>query len=277
MKKGETLFARIHFVVAIVLKMLTPPMYSLERLEQYCRSRLARNSRAYLPRWFLAGLYKDYQRHEEARNEYLEIKRLGYMGHQDLLGYAEVLFRLKDVDGVIETLAPTTDKYPQDRDANWYLGVCYIEKEDFEKAAHYLEKAVQTRRRHRVDYWRPQFWVAYLLERVKRSIDVYRKGGYEDYWRLGCCYDRLGQLNKAIEAYSAALVLKPDSGDVRRNMALAYIKSGQSFIPSDLEAAEREVRKALDVDPDNAEAVTLLEKLDRLKKLSAGNGNGKGK
>lgn len=240
MDRGETLFARTMFVVILVFKMLIPPMYSLERLEGYCKFRLRKNPTAYSPRWFLAELYRYYQKNEEAKREYLELRKLGYMTDKDRLRFGQVLFRLQDFQGVTEVMAPVIDKSPRDKNTNWYLGISYLKQNELEKAVMYLERAINAG--------------------IRR---------YEDYGNLGYCYDRLGEFDKATEAYSAALALRPDSREVRRNMALVYLKTAQPSVPGNLEAAERAVQKALDVDPGNAEALTLLEKLDQLKKQSS--------
>lgn len=266
MKKGETFFDRILFTVMMVFKMIVPPVYSLERLERYCKSRIKINPRAYSPRWFLAGAYKDYQRYEAAKQEYFAIRDLGYMSDSDILDLSAVLFALKDIHAVIENLEPIIDKYPHHRDAHWYLGVCYMEREKFEEASHHLEKVMRARKRWWVGYLKPRFWVARGQETVEKWTDVYSKGGYKDYWRLGFCYERLGQLEKARDAYSRALLLKPDSIEVRRNLASVYLRIGQSLLPINPEGAEREVRRTFDLDPANRDAVELLEKIDRLKK-----------
>lgn len=239
MKKDETFFETAIFVAGIVFKVLIPPVGSLERLERYCKSRLRKNPKTYSPRWLLAELYRYYQKNEEAKREYLELRKLGYTTDKDLLRLGQVLFRLQDFQGVVEVLGPVIDKYARDGNANWYLGTSYLTLNEHQKAVMYLENAI--------------------------NAGIMR---YEDYGNVGYCYDRLGQLDKAIEAYSRALELKPDSWSVRRNTALAYVKRAQSLLLEDLEAAEGEIRKALDVDPVNADAIELSDRLKQLRKRS---------
>lgn len=178
------------FLINVLLKMLIPPFYSFDRLEKYCKKRIMKNPKFYLPRWFLAGLYKDYKKDREAKNEYLEIKQLGQMDDKDYLGLGEVLFRLEEYDGVVDTLVPVIDKFPKHKNANWCLGRSYMKKEEYQKAAIYLEKVI--------------------LAGSTR---------YEDYWHLGYCYDRVGKLIKAKEHYSNALSLKPDAQELKQNIA----------------------------------------------------------
>lgn len=239
MKKGESLFESAMFAATIVFKILIPPMYPLERLEKYCKSRLRKNPKAYSPRWFLAELYRYRQKNEEAKREYFELGKLGYTTDKDQLRLGQVLFRLEDFKGVIEVMAPVIDKYPTDKNANWYLGISYFRRNEFQEAILYLENAIKAG--------------------IRR---------YEDYGNLGYSYDRLGQLDKAIEAYRKALALKPDSGNVRRNMALAHLKNAQALVAKNLEAAEREVQMALDVDPANAEAIALLNRFRQSEEAS---------
>jgi protein O-GlcNAc transferase len=229
MEKRETYFERIVFITITILKMLIPPVYSLEKLEKYCRSRIKKNPKAYSPRSFLAQLYKDYKKNEEAKREYEEIKLLGHMTDEDWLNLGEVLFRLEDYQGVIETLAPIIDKYPRHKNANYCLGISYMKKEDFQNAVVYIEK---------------------LLVAGNRR--------YEDYWHLGFCYSHIGKLEEANEAYYKAFVMKPDSKELRHNIAANHVSIGRSFLDTDVVRAEREFKRALEINPGDSEAARML-------------------
>jgi len=239
MKKRESFFEGIILPTILSLKMLIPPFYSFKRLEQSCKTWLKRNPEASYPRSFLADLYRFYGKNEEAKQEYMELKHLSYMKDSDILGLSEVLFRLEDYQGVIETLALIIDKYSRHKNANWYLGISYMKKEDYQKAVVYLEKVISVGKKR-----------------------------YEDYWHLGFCYDRLGQFEKAHGAYYKALAMK-DSKELRQNIASVHIRIAQSFLDADLNSAERELKKALDVYPGNAEAIRVLEGIQGIKGIDA--------
>ncbi|OGQ09713.1 MAG: hypothetical protein A2026_14225 [Deltaproteobacteria bacterium RBG_19FT_COMBO_46_12] len=235
MVKGETLLEKTIFLIHIVYKILTPPLYSLERLEKYCKYRIQRNSRAYLPRWFLAGLYKDFQKYQEAKQQYLEIKHLGYMTYKDKINFAEVLFRLGEYQNVIDLLLP--QDWSEERTSNRYLGLSYLKLGKFHEAIHHLEKVIAT-----------------------------GKPGYEDYWQFGFCYDRLGNLEKAKEAYMKVLSMKPDSKELRENLALIHIRIGQSFLDTNLEEAKINFKTALEINPGDKQAIKLLENVQKVVK-----------
>lgn len=239
MIKGESFLERTTFLFNIIIRMIVPPFYSFERLEKYCKACVKKNPRAYFPRSFLAGLYKDYKKNEEAKKEYDEIKLLGYMADDDWLNMGEVLFGKKDYQGVIETLAPIIDKNPRHKNANWFLGISYMKKEDYQNAVVYLERATSTGSKQ-----------------------------YEDYWHLGFCYDHLGKLEKANEFYYKALVMK-SSLELRQNIASVHVRLAQFFLDTDLERAEIELKKALAIHPDNAEATRILEGIRKIKGIDA--------
>ncbi len=225
----ETIFERTKFAFLIGLKMLSPPIYSFSRLERSCRKWLEGNPSAYSPRVFLANLYKDYLKNEEAKSEFLEIQRLGYLTDRDRLTFGEVLYRLQEHEGVIETLSPIIDSYPNDKHANWYLGISYLELGNFGRASQYLERAISSG--------------------IRRP---------DDYWRLGICYDRIGELGKAAEAYQEALLGRPDSEDLKKNLTAVYVRLAKSLVETNPVQAERELRKAIELSPTDPEAVGLL-------------------
>lgn len=235
MKKRETLFEGIILPTILTFKMLIPPFYSFRRLEKSCKAWIKRNPEASYPRSFLADLYRFYEKNEEAKQEYMELKHLGSMTDSDILGLGEVLFRLQDYQGVIETLSPIINKYPRHKNANWYLGRSYMERGDYQKAATYFEKVI-----------------------------LYRSKRYKDYWYLGYCYDAVGKLEDAKEAYLKALSIKPDSIEVKYNLVLVIKKIGQVLYPN-LDEAEAKFRKALELNPNNTEAIKRLKNIKEVR------------
>lgn len=236
MKKREGFLEGIILPVMLTLKMFIPPFCSLERLEKSCKTWIKKNPQAYFPRSSLADLYRFYQKNEEAKKEYQEIQCLGLTKDSDLLGLSEILYRLKDYQGVIETLAPIIDKYPKHKNANWYLGVSYMEKEDYQNAIVYLERLITIGR-----------------------------GRYMDYWHLGYCYSHTDNIEKAEEAYKKALSMKPDSKELKKNLTSIYIRKGQSLLNSNLKESEMYFKKALALDPDNPDAIEMLNEIKRMR------------
>ena len=249
MKKGETKFYRIIFTIKSAVKMLTPPMVSLERLEKYYKAEIRKNPQAYSPRISLVHLYRDHRRYEDALIQLNELKRLDYMTDRAWITYGVVLFRLNDYQGTIDALAPILEKnslspvikkYLRYQRANLYLGRSYIEKEEYQKA----------------------------LICFKREVRSGYKG-YEVFWNLGFCYSNTGQFEKAKDAYSKALTLKPNSNELKENLVSVHMEKGKSLLDANLMEAESEFRKALDIIPEHPEVTKTLKQIQEIKNLRA--------
>ena len=173
-----------------MLKIISPPTFALERLEKYCKSRIKKNPGAYFPRVALAEIYKYYKKYEEAREQYKEIMFSGEMRDIDYINYGEVLFRLKAYDSAVEIFFHVIDKHPHNKIANWCMGNSLMIIGEYDRAVVYLERL--------------------LLAGSKRDVD---------YWTLARCYDGLGELEKAKTAYTKALTLKPDSVELKEDLA----------------------------------------------------------
>ena len=213
--------------------MVLPPLCSFQRLERYCKAQLARDATAYLPRMFLANLYKDHVKNEAAKQEFDEIRRLGQMTDQDRVSLGEVLYRLAEYQAAIEVLAPVIERYPNEKYPNWYLGISYFEVGNFGRATIYLERAI--------------------AGGVRRP---------DDYWRLGVSYDRLGELQKAADAYAEALKGRANSEDLKQNLASVYVRIGKSLVERNPEQARRELQMALELCPGDQDALRLLAILE---------------
>jgi len=236
MKKGETIIERTTFSVNVFVRILVPPFYSFARLERYCQFRIRKNPKAYLPRWFLAGLYKDHRKNEDARREYNEIKDLGYLTYRDRIDCAEVLTRLHNYEDVIEILLPVLDRCQRERDCCRHMGIAYLGKKEFKKAFPFLEKVVEHGSRR-----------------------------YEDYWNLGYCCDRMGDFEKARKIYTDALLIRSDSKELKENLALVHIRIGQGLLDSNLMQAEEHFKKALKVNPGDPEATRIIENVRKIR------------
>jgi tetratricopeptide (TPR) repeat protein len=220
------------FRIRVAALMIFPPLYSFSRLEGFCKKHLSKQPSAYLPRRFLANLYRDYGKNQEAKAEFLELRRLGCMTDTDCLDFGQVLFRLEEHAGVVEAMAPVIDRYPGLPNPNWYIAISYEKQEQFGKAARYIRRAIE----------------AGLKQ-------------YEAYWHLGYCYASLGSRDEAIDAYRTALRYKPDSNELRRAIASQYISIGRSHLGENAALAVEHLRKALEVNPGDPEATGILAAL----------------
>jgi len=234
----KDLFAKTFFLVNAIVRILIPPFYSFERLEKYCKAQIEKYPKLFLPRWFLADLYKNNEKYEEARRVYNEIKKLGIMQQKELLDFGYILFKLEDYYAVVDTLLPIVDEKTNDKNSSWFLGVSLMKVGKYDKAIPYIERVIELGSRR-----------------------------YEDYWYLGFCYHQNKNYENALNNYRSALTLRPDSEELRKNMALAFIDKGKVIIDEDIELAEEDFRKALDINPNDSDATRLLEKVERIKKL----------
>lgn len=223
------------FRLKLTVLMLTPPLYSFQRLEEFLKKEIRRHPTAYLPRMSLANLYKDYSKNQDAKREFLELERLGCMTDNDRLDYGQVLYRLEDFTGVVQVVVPVIDRFPRVKNANWYLGASYEKEGQFEKAAEYIQKAIHA-----------------------------GLGSYETYWHLGYCYHRLGRFELAVEAYERAYRIRSDSVELRKAIALACVEMGRSLLAKDTKQATHQFKKALRFDPADQEARRALTGLGSL-------------
>lgn len=212
--------------------VLTPPMHSLSRVEGFLKKEISRHPGAYLPRICLANLYKDHSKDEMAMREFLEIQRLGCLSGRDSLDFAQVLYRLEDFRAVVETLEPVADRFPHERNAQWYLGASYERLGRFDKAAEYIQSAISAGLR-----------------------------AYEAFWHLGYCYHRLGEVESALGAYEQALVLKPSSVELRQAMVSLLMEKGLALQSADAGLAAEPFLRVLELDVTNKEAQKRLEVL----------------
>jgi tetratricopeptide (TPR) repeat protein len=191
-------------------------------------------------RRFLARLYKDYNKNKEAAEEYQKLIRLDYMTDSNWIDMAEVLYGLEKYREAIGIFTRIEKKRPNDPNVNLYLGMSLSRIGEYQKASTYLEKAI----------------------RLGSNV-------YQAFWHLGICYYYTGQFENALDAYSKALSIKPDSNELKQCIVLAHIKIGQSLLDKNLVQAEAEFRKALKVIPEHPEMIKKLENVQEIKRLRA--------
>ena len=97
----------------------------------------------------------------------------------------------------------------------------FIDKEEYEKALPYLERAIKTD-------------ISLLKARA--------------YFQIGFCYSKLGFYKDAVEAFKQAIRIAPDSANAHCNLGYAYDKLG--FYKDAIEAYKQAIR----IDPDYANA-----------------------
>ena len=102
----------------------------------------------------------------------------------------------------------------------------------------------------------------FAAQKDREAINELRRAVYlspyqdEPHLLLGRLYQRGGRLPEAIDEFKVAIWCR-ESAAARLALGTAFLESG------DRPAARREAERALVLQPDSAEARTLLEKIDR--------------
>lgn len=256
MIKGETLFERAAFTITVLFKMLIPPLVSLDRIEKYCRDRLIINPKAYLPRWFLADTYKYYQKNEEAKKEYIELRRLGYMTHAEQYSIGEVCYRLRDYRSAIEEFEPIAGCYSHDGLFNSYIGMSYFYTGAFERALPHLVQAAELPKRRGLLSW------------LKKGLEPETRQGYL-YMNIAYCFFNLGQFEKAAEYYRKALLLErsgPRFQEVIDNAAIAHINVANKLLQENkIDEAVAQFHMALELEPENSIVQAISKTLNDIR------------
>lgn len=189
--EGESRLEQLRYAIILAVSMLIPPIHSLERMEGTCKRLIAKNPKAVTPRSFLADTYRIYNKNEAACFEYEELCKLVPLSAKDRIRFAEVLFRLKNFDRVIEVSEEVVAEHLNETNANWYLAMSFMETRRYAQAAKYFQRSISSNN---------------------------SKGRYKDYWGLGFCLAKAGQDKEALEAYKSGLELNPECGEHKQNI-----------------------------------------------------------
>jgi len=186
----ESRLERLRHSIVLIVAMLTPPIYSLERMEAICRRLIAKSPKAWTPRLFLADIYRSYARNEAACVEYEELCKLGSLPLRDRVNFAEVLSKLKNFARVVEISEEVVAKHPKDKNTIWRLAMSFMEVEQYGRAATYFQRSITA-----------------------------GNSRFEDYWRLGFCLVKAGLLEDALKAYKRGLNANPESVGLKESIA----------------------------------------------------------
>ena len=113
---------------------------------------------------------------------------------------------------------------PKNAPASYHLGYAYGQIGDHRKEVFYYEKAIAA---------------GFSTDRI--------------YFNLGMAYGELSEIEKSISAFKKALEINPESSNSHFGLALAYYQNGFAD-----ELAEEEFLKAVDIDPTNIDARLYL-------------------
>jgi len=169
-------------------------------MEATCKRLIAKNPKALTPRSFLADTYRIYEKNEAACFEYEELCKLASLPALDRIRFAEVLFRLRNFARVVEVSEEAVAEHPNEKNANWYLAMSFMELGLYDRAARYFQRSITAGNRR-----------------------------YEDYWRLGFCWVKAGSFEEALRAYKEGLIVNPGSVGLKESVAWVESKLPQVF------------------------------------------------
>jgi tetratricopeptide (TPR) repeat protein len=147
-------------------------------------------------------------------------------------------FVLKQYDQAIEHFTRMTQLKPMNAKAYINLGAVYNRKEEFQKAADILKKAIS---------------------RDGKAVEA--------YYNLGIAYRGTKQPAMAVNAYKEALKLNPQMLDAMQNLGNSYLEMNNP------KAAIEQYKRALEIDPDFERAKRGLARAEEALNQAAANFN----
>ena len=148
-----------------------------------------------------------------------------------------------DYDHAIVELRLALERYPDDKEAYYLIGVCYTGKLDFENAIQYCKRAVEIDPLYKVAY--NQMAYAYdwkgNLDSSLQVIDMYISLAPDEpnpYDSRGDILTRNGKLPEAAQSYLQALQVRP-------NFCASLYKLGKNYVMLDSLAAADSCFRAL--------------------------------
>ena len=169
----------------------------------------------------------------EARKQAVEIysKALDTKDRRHLvqaiwLGYGGVFIDAGYYDQAINYLRQYLIAYPENPTGNYWMGFCLAETGSYENAIFHLEKAVRGR------------------------------PGAESWGKLAYSYQKVGELEKAVKSYQAALRVQPNSTEVHYQLGVLYKQLG------DEARARTHLTQALNLDPAGERSVSIKRLLE---------------
>ena len=146
---------------------------------------------------------------------------------------------------------------------NEYLSQVYMFTKEYAKAAVLLKKMTQIR---------PDYVTAYIhLGRLYRELGLFDESvatlekalelrkNVETLFQLGLTYERFNKLEKARLIYEEVIYIVPVHAEAHFSLGLLYLRE------RDYERAQREIKRAVNLEPERQVYKTYLDKIDEYK------------
>lgn len=194
-----------------------------------------------------------------------EPQQAGEIGsNPPMVAQAQALLSAGKIDAAIEMLRALSKSSSNDTAVNHLLGLAYYQKSDHARAIEHLSIAVRQEQGNNRQYRQGVQMLGlshYLLGHLKEALPYLEQviswspESVETAYVLGLCYIQTHNTNKAREAFARMFNIQPDS-------ASAYLINAQMMIRQQFEEfAEKELEKALELDPKLPQANFLLGEL----------------
>jgi tetratricopeptide (TPR) repeat protein len=222
--------------------LLVPPPYSLPRLERFCKRRLELDPSDVGFRLFLATLYFEYHKWEEAKEQFTIMLANGYDEPRVRKPLGMACSRLAQYDVATEHLEAAAASLPKDAEVQEFLGHCLLQTKNYGAAiTHFLSAAALSR----------------------RSVPVYAGVAY--------CSFLLGNFENALKYYRKAHALSPENTEMRNNIARSHAEIANQMVDQfRLDEAAAELRLALQIEPEKHLSAEILRTLDAIGKYQSG-------
>lgn len=195
----------------------------------------------YKPYMFACEVFIDHNQYEDA-NEVLELARKNEITFTPRMRLAEakVLHRLAKTDqDVTEFLTMLTELQNEGNspdcdiedfsEVSYELGILYWDIQEFSKACDFIQRAIKENP-SRIQYQVILGDILVQMENYKAALKAYEMGKkhYDDlpiyHYKVGICYDGLGDLENAVTSYTNALKLDDTYQDCNGKLADVYDK-----------------------------------------------------
>ncbi|OZJ03716.1 hypothetical protein BZG36_03295 [Bifiguratus adelaidae] len=167
---------------------------------------------------------------DQTPNHAKVLKRLGWLYHQSasFTNYATAIQLLSQALSLDDT----------DPETYFFLGRCYMKKQDYTKAKNAYQEAVNYGSKNAV-YWCSIGVLYYQINQYRDALEAYTKAIKlnpelsETWYNLGTLYESCNdQFHDALDAYQKAWQLDPSNQHVRQRLELLRIQMGYSSNPA---------------------------------------------
>lgn len=180
-----------------------------------------------------------------------------------LVAQAQALLNEGKIDAAIKVLL-AAQTAPGDAQVNYLLGLAYYRKSDYARAIQHLSSAIASSSGESKEYRQgvqmlglSHYMLGHAAEAVPylEQLNRWTPEGLEITYALGVSYVQIREADKARAAFARMFKVAPDS-------ASAYLINAQMMMRQQMEElAEKELRKALELDPQLPQANFLLGEL----------------